>query len=970
MTWHNKSFWWGLAANCALGVSWFAIGCSNVNGRSWLDDFQSISLIWLSTGVVGLLTALYFYLTMGTVWQASRALEIRFPPDETGQTSHGSAGRDEDIIQFPPHNQHPQEQQHGYPNQDDGGIIAFPPSTKPEGVYHKGTAGEWGGVGLEGRPTLVPASRVSGLEVEVPSRGLVSGSNGEGLVSGSNGENGIDETIENDEASPACESGTGSASSSSAACPVCATRRVECLCVSASPFAKSDLESGGMGGLAEVLGDSSPSPKAAVVEEEEPPPQLRVLQGTPGLAPVVPPPGGPCPPHPHLPAPQAANLRPPPRTGSSVASSMSTPLDGFLYTESSRLSFLGRRDSGPLALPVFWQMGPSDGHATVRDFEQQLQEHLRGGVGGRPRCPNPPGSLNPSQSRPSAPRPNSPFPMGESRLHVADGAPLGYRPSLLNWSQNSQMAQQAQQLGETPGASCDGLRVSYLSGSGAGRTANVSPERLILEREGTTQTFQQYSEAEVGPLEAERSLYLGAPAEDWVTVETLNPSSLHAVYRYNWRIRVRRLCRRVWVIGKAVLGGVLLGGAQWCLKMAYGDDREAMGPLTAVTATDVLFVMVLRMCFEGRKERRGREGRGGHSAEAEHRHGVFSSRLWRVPSRLLSRGRSQRRAAAHARHVRRFVLRLVAISLMVGGLAAMLSISGAHDRSDDEFRLALTWALAGTLCLALSVLCIRQSFIEGISGWTSFVVRMLTQGVMGVGLLIALVSVDGFNRVLGSRNLPWMEIGAPLAAGIGQSFAVFCVNKSIMAMTNQMAEAIADHPGRPTEDGRAGSAAYYEEVAQTLASIRYSGVVSAQSGLHCILVLLLAFLAFHVLPDWRISVAMGVVLVGAVLTAYCHAIASSQAIGIAQERRALSQGGSSGRGSEASDRAGEADSQYERERERERVPNTLRDAERSAPLLSDAPDLMEDELKGEGGRESPPRARPLCRSVTGPGPRG
>ncbi|CEL94506.1 unnamed protein product [Vitrella brassicaformis CCMP3155] len=192
---------------------------------------------------------------------------------------------------------------------------------------------------------------------------------------------------------------------------------------------------------------------------------------------------------------------------------------------------------------------------------------------------------------------------------------------------------------------------------------------------------------------------------------------------YRRRGRLRRTCRKIMIIIMTGLGGVFLGFAQLSLKLGFEKDPPAMGPFSAITSADVVFVT----CFF---------------------HCTIGDRLTRID-----------------------------LPAFVAVLAGLCTMALADPRPEHLYGLA--WSSLAALGMAVSVILIRWGAMNGVSAYSGFVIRMLSEGIMGILTLIAVLST-GFS-VPGHGFFVWTRLVIfPSACGIFQAIAVFCVNKALM----------------------------------------------------------------------------------------------------------------------------------------------------------------------------------------------
>eukprot|EP01068_Selenidium_serpulae_P000591 Selendium_serpulae@DN11027_c0_g1_i1.p3 len=98
---------WNLLSAAAIGTSYFAIGATNRPAASPLDHQFDIALIWVSTGLVGLLTVFFVRSVVGlkSVVRADTALDVTFASAANGPAADRWAAREfgQSVGGFPAH---------------------------------------------------------------------------------------------------------------------------------------------------------------------------------------------------------------------------------------------------------------------------------------------------------------------------------------------------------------------------------------------------------------------------------------------------------------------------------------------------------------------------------------------------------------------------------------------------------------------------------------------------------------------------------------------------------------------------------------------------------------------------------------------------------------------------------------------------------------------------------------------------
>eukprot|EP00923_Selenidium_pygospionis_P008666 GHVN01014780.1.p1 GENE.GHVN01014780.1~~GHVN01014780.1.p1 ORF type:complete len:591 (+),score=57.74 GHVN01014780.1:90-1862(+) len=187
---------------------------------------------------------------------------------------------------------------------------------------------------------------------------------------------------------------------------------------------------------------------------------------------------------------------------------------------------------------------------------------------------------------------------------------------------------------------------------------------------------------------------------------------------------------RKWsTVGLIALGGVLMSLSQAFLKIAFGVDRVDWGPITSVTCGDVIFVTLFFFVFMGLK-----------------------------------------------------VTKTDAVSMLLVGLGILMMLF--VDVNEALTVRAIAYALAASFCLGSSVIFIRLGVLVGISPLTGFVIRMVTQGLMGL-ILLGYVLLFHWASYVKTYQGHQGRFLLPILAGVAQSVAVLAVNKAMVGMPSK-----------------------------------------------------------------------------------------------------------------------------------------------------------------------------------------
>eukprot|EP00923_Selenidium_pygospionis_P008671 GHVN01014789.1.p1 GENE.GHVN01014789.1~~GHVN01014789.1.p1 ORF type:complete len:294 (+),score=36.67 GHVN01014789.1:941-1822(+) len=124
-----------------------------------------------------------------------------------------------------------------------------------------------------------------------------------------------------------------------------------------------------------------------------------------------------------------------------------------------------------------------------------------------------------------------------------------------------------------------------------------------------------------------------------------------------------------------------------------------------------------------------------------------------------------------------------AVSMLLVGLGILMMLF--VDVNEALTVRAIAYALAASFCLGSSVIFIRLGVLVGISPLTGFVIRMVTQGLMGLILLGYVLLFHWASYVKTYRGHQSGRFLLPMFAGVAQSVAVLAVNKAMVGMPSK-----------------------------------------------------------------------------------------------------------------------------------------------------------------------------------------